>query len=163
MVLSKRCEYALRALIDIGLAQRSGRDRVSLAELATHERIPEAFLAQILAQLNEAGILESRRGPGGGHAFARPLDQVRPGDVVRLMDGPLAPVRCVSESDYERCTCPDEEHCGLRILMLDVRNAISGVLDHHTLDEVVDLTLRFMRRDGVPFPLAALGGDARGA
>lgn len=162
MVLSKRCEYALRALIDIGLARALGRERVPLGELARHEGISEPFLAHILLQLNDAGVLSSRRGRHGGYAFAVAPSEVKPGDIVRLIDGPLAPVRCVSTSAYERCSCPDELHCGLRILMSDVRDAISDVLDRHTLGDVVDVTLRFMRRDGVAFPLATPTETSRG-
>jgi hypothetical protein len=77
------------------------------------------------------------------------------GQVVRLIDGPLAPIACVSQTAYERCTCPDEEHCGLRMIMMDVRNAISDILDRFTLADVVEVTLRKMRRDRVPLPFAA--------
>lgn len=154
MTLSKRCEYALRALIDVGLAAELGRERVRIAALAEHEGISEPFLTQILLQLNEAGFLRSKRGRDGGYSLARPMDRIPLGDVVRLVDGPIAPIRCVSVSAYERCSCPDEDHCGLRMLMLDVRSAIAGVLDRHTLADVVGVTLRKMRRDGIAFPPA---------
>jgi hypothetical protein len=75
--------------------------------------------------------------------------------VVRLIDGPLAPIGCVSQTAYEKCTCPDEEHCGLRMLMLDVRNAIAGILDRYTLADVVEVTLRKLRRNGVPLPFTS--------
>jgi DNA-binding IscR family transcriptional regulator len=71
------------------------------------------------------------------------------GDVVRKLDGPLAPIPCVSQNFYERCTCPDETHCGLRMLMLDVRNAIASILDKYSLAQTVEVTLRKMRRDGL--------------
>src|SRR5262249_24061425 len=70
------------------------------------------------------------------------------GEVVRLIDGRLAPIGCASETDYECCTCPDEQHCGLRMLMIDVRNAIARILDRYTLEDVVSVTLRKMKRDG---------------
>ncbi len=152
MTLSKRCEYALRALIDIGIAQELGRPLLSIGELAAHERIPVKFLEQILLQLKEAGYLESTRGRNGGYTLAKPLSAIRMGAVTRLIDGPLAPIRCVSQTAYERCSCPDEEHCGLRMLMLDVRNAVAGVLDRHTLADVVAVTMRKLRRDRVPVP-----------
>jgi hypothetical protein len=76
------------------------------------------------------------------------------GQVVRLIDGPLAPIGCVSQTAYEKCTCPDEAHCGLRMLMLDVRNAIAGILDRYTLADVVEITLRKLRRDGLPLPFS---------
>jgi hypothetical protein len=71
------------------------------------------------------------------------------------LEGPLAPIGCVSQTAYEKCTCPDEEHCGLRMLMLDVRNAIAGILDRYTLADVVEVTLRKLRRDGLPLPFSA--------
>jgi len=74
------------------------------------------------------------------------------GAVVRLIGGPLAPIGCVSHTQYEKCSCPDEEHCGLRILMLDVRNAIANILDRYTLAHVIDITIRRLKRDGLPLP-----------
>jgi DNA-binding IscR family transcriptional regulator len=83
------------------------------------------------------------------------MEEIRMGDVVRLIDGPLAPIRCVSKSAYERCSCPDEDHCGLRLLMEDVRAAISGILDRYSLADVVNVTLRKIRRDGIVVPFVA--------
>jgi Rrf2 family protein len=149
MRLSKRGEYTLRALIDLGIAQAQGRPLVQLSELADKERLPGKFLEQIFLQLREAGLIDARRGKGGGYFLAKPTNEIRIGDVVRLIDGPLAPIRCASQTAYERCTCPDEEHCGLRILMLDVRTAISNILDRYTLADVVQVTLRKMKRNQV--------------
>ena len=84
------------------------------------------------------------------------------GAVVRFVDGPLAPIGCVSHTAYEKCSCPDEEHCGLRMLMLDVRNAIAGILDRYSLADVVEVTLRKLRRDSLPLPFAAPRGPSRG-
>jgi Rrf2 family protein len=153
--LSKRGEYALRALIDFGLAQAMGRPLLQVNELASKEDLPVKFLEQILMQLKAAGYLESKRGKHGGYLLARPPEDIQIGQVVRLIDGPLAPIRCVSQVAYERCTCPDEEHCGLRMVMLDVRNAISNILDRFSLADVVEVTLRKMRRNNVPLPFAA--------
>lgn len=152
MRISKRGEYALRALIDLGVAQEIGRPLVQIGELARQENLPVKFLEAILVQLKELGYLESKRGKQGGYALAKPMDTIRIGDVIRKLEGPLAPIACVSQNFYERCTCPDEAHCGLRMLMLDVRNAIAGILDRHTLSQVVEITLRKMRRDGVKSP-----------
>jgi Rrf2 family protein len=153
--LSKRGEYALRALIDFGLAQAMGKPLLQVNELASKEDLPVKFLEQILMQLKAAGYLESRRGKHGGYLLARRPEDIQIGQVVRLIDGPLAPIRCVSQVAYERCTCPDEEHCGLRMVMLDVRNAISNILDRFSLADVVEVTLRKMRRNNVPLPFAA--------
>ena len=152
MKLSKRGEYALRALIDFGVAQAIGRPLLQVSELAPKEGLPIKFLEQILMQLKAAGYLESRRGKHGGYLLARPPENISIGQVVRLIDGPLAPIACVSQTAYERCSCPDEEHCGLRVLMLDVRNAISNILDRFTLADVVEITMRKFRKDKVVHP-----------
>lgn len=152
MQLSKRCEYALRALIDVGIARELGRPVIRAADLAAHERIPVPFLEQILLQLRAEGYLASKRGQRGGYSLARPAGEIRMGEVVRLFEGFLAPIACASQVAYERCSCPDEDHCGLRLLMLDVRNAVSHVLDRHTLADVVEVTMRKLRRDGVRHP-----------
>ena len=154
MKLSKRGEYALRALIDLGLAQEAGRDLLQAREIVEKENIPEPFLEQILAQLREAGYVDARRGKYGGYFLARPADTIVMGAVVRLIDGSLAPIGCVSQSSYERCSCPDEDHCGLRMLMMDVRNAIAEVMDRHTLADIVNITMRKIRRDQLPMPFA---------
>jgi hypothetical protein len=80
------------------------------------------------------------------------MSQITFGEVIRLIEGPLAPIRCVSQTSYARCSCPDEIHCGLRILMFDVRNAISTILDRYTLADIVEITLRKYRRDKVTPP-----------
>ena len=125
MKLSKRGEYALRALIDLGIASELGWPMLQISELASKEKLPIKFLEQIFTQLKAAGYVKSRRGKFGGYSLARPMSQIKFGAVIRLIDGPLAPIRCVSATSYARCSCPDEVHCGLRMLMFDVRNAIS--------------------------------------
>jgi Rrf2 family protein len=147
MKLSKRGEYALRALIDLGIASELGWPMLQISELASKEKLPIKFLEQIFTQLRSAGYVASRRGKFGGYSLARPMSQIKFGAVIRLIDGPLAPIRCVSRSSYARCSCPDEIHCGLRMLMFDVRNAISTILDRYTLADIVDITLRKYRRD----------------
>jgi Rrf2 family protein len=154
MKLSKKGEYALRALIDLGIAAEVGRSLVQVSELAEKERIPVKFLEQIMQLLKEEGFVESQRGKFGGYRLARPSAKITVGSVVRMIDGPLAPIGCVSHSAYEKCSCPDEVHCGLRMLMLDVRNAIAGILDRYSLADVVEVTLRKMRRDEVPLPFS---------
>ncbi len=152
MKLSKRGEYALRALIDLGIAAELGWPMLQMSELAAKERLPIKFLEQIFTQLKAAGYVKSRRGKYGGYSLARPTKRIKFGGVIRLIDGPLAPIRCVSKTSYERCSCPDEIHCGLRILMFDVRNAISTILDRYTLADIVGITLRKYRRDKVTPP-----------
>ena len=154
MNLSKRSEYALRALIDLGIARELGRPILQVSELAEKEQLPIKFLEQILTQLRVAGFVETKRGKLGGYSLAKPAARIKIGAVIRLLDGPLAPIACVSQTEYRRCTCPDEAHCGLRMLMLDVRNAIARVLDRATLAQVVEITLRKMRRDKITVPFA---------
>ena len=152
MKLSKRGEYALRALIDLGIAQELGWSILQASELAAKERLPVKFLEQILAQLKAGGYVKSTRGKLGGYSLARPMTQIKFGSVIRFIEGPLAPIKCVSQTAYVRCSCPDEAHCGLRMLMLDVRNAIAKILDRYTLGDIVDITLRKLRRDKVASP-----------
>ena len=154
MKLSKRGEYALRTLINLGIAAEVHRPLVRVTELATAEKLPVKFLEQIMQTLKDAGLVESERGKFGGYRLARPTGKIFIGEVVRLIDGPLAPIGCVSHTAYEKCSCPDETHCGLRMLMLDVRNAIAGILDRYSLADVVEVTLRKMRRDGVAPPFS---------
>lgn len=155
MKLSKRGEYALRSLINLGIAAEVNRKLVQVSELAENEQLPIKFLEQILQALKEAGIVASQRGKFGGYRLARPASKIYIGEVVRLIDGPLAPIGCVSQTAYEPCTCPDETHCGLRMLMVDVRNAIADILDRYTLADVVEITLRKMRRDSISLPFSA--------
>jgi Rrf2 family protein len=150
--LSKRGEYALRALIDLGIASELGWPMLQISELASKEKLPIKFLEQIFTQLKSAGYVASRRGKFGGYSLARPMNRIKFGAVIRLIDGPLAPIRCVSQTSYARCSCPDENHCGLRMLMFDVRNVISTILDRYTLADIVEITLRKYRRDKVTPP-----------
>ena len=164
MKLSKRGEYALRSLINLGIAAEVNRKLVQVSELAENEQLPIKFLEQILQSLKDAGIVASQRGKFGGYRLARPASKIYIGEIVRLIDGPLAPIGCVSQTAYEPCTCPDETHCGLRMLMVDVRNAIADILDRYTLADVVEITLRKMRRDSISLPFsaeAATTGPAR--
>ena len=152
MRVSKRGEYALRSLINLGIAQELGLPLLRIGDLAKKDNIPVKFLEAILLELNRAGYLGSKRGKGGGYFIKKPMDKIKIGDVVRLIDGPLAPISCASVTAYAPCSCPDEAHCGLRLLMVDVRNAIANILDNYTLANVVEVTLRKIKRDKVPLP-----------
>jgi Rrf2 family protein len=155
MHLSKKAEYALRATIHLGIATEMGRATISGAELAEANRLPQKFIERILQELREAGIVETHRGKFGGYSLAKPASQIGVGELVRLVDGRLAPICCASENAYQPCTCPDEDHCGLRMLMIDVRNAIANILDRYSISQVVEVTLRKMRRDGVIPPFSS--------
>jgi Rrf2 family protein len=155
MKLSKRGEYALRTLIALGLADEAKRSLVQVTELAEQERLPAKFLEQIIYSLKEAGFVASQRGKFGGYRLARPASKISIGNVIRVLEGPLAPVGCVSQTAYEKCSCPDEEYCGLRMLMLDVRNAIAGILDRYTLADVVEVAMRKRQQHRLPIPYSA--------
>ena len=132
----------MRTLIRLGIAERQKEGVISVSSLAEQEHLPFKFLEAILFELRTAGYVESMRGKYGGTRLAKPMKSIKMGDVVRLIDGKLAPIGCASETEYEKCTCPDETHCGLRMLMIDVRNAIANILDRYTLENVVEVTLR---------------------
>ncbi len=155
MRISKRGEYGLRAMIDLAAWQKK-TSLVQIKDIAEHEKIPAKFLEQILLTLKNAGLLNSRMGIGGGYYLAHPASQITLGQIVRVLDGPLAPIRCVSQMAYEPCGCPDVETCGLRMAMLDVRNAISNVLDHTTLADVTERVEKAQRK---VLPTEILGED----
>ena len=115
-------------MIDLAIAAELGRPIVQVSELAAKERLPIKFLEQIFIQLKAGGLVSTTRGKLGGYSLARPPSKIKFGEVVRLIEGPLAPVSCVSEKFYERCSCPSEEKCGIRSVMKEVRDAIVQVL-----------------------------------
>ena len=136
MKLTVRGEYALRALIVLGL--NSNQSVVQIQTISKLQNIPKRFLEQILNELRSAGIVESRRGVAGGYRLRLPPDKVTLAEVIRYIEGPLAPVSCVSERFYERCTCPDESNCGIRSVMKDVREAIVKILESVTLAQLCE-------------------------
>ena len=139
MRLSKRGEYGLRAMINLADTAEAGKPNplVQIKDISERENIPVKFLEQILLALKNAGLLQSKMGFGGGYYLARPAAEINLGQIVRVLDGPLAPIRCVSQMAYEPCDCPDEQTCGLRMVMGDVRNAIAAILDNTSLADVV--------------------------
>ena len=149
MRLSKRGEYGLRAMIDLATWEiETGRGIVQIKEIAEREKIPAKFLEQILLTLKNAGLLHSKMGIGGGYYLAKAAGEISLGQIIRVLDGPVAPIRCVSQMAYESCGCPDEEACGLRLVMFDVRNAMANILDNTSLADVTDRieTVRSIRK-----------------
>jgi Rrf2 family protein len=139
MRLSKRGEYGLRAMIDLVTWEvETGHGTVQIKEIAEREKIPAKFLEQILLTLKNAGLLHSKMGVGGGYYLAKPASEITLGHIIRVLDGPIAPIRCVSQMAYEPCGCPDEETCGLRLVMADVRNAMANILDYTSLADVAN-------------------------
>jgi Rrf2 family protein len=138
MRLSKRGEYGIRAMIFLADNADPAKpySLLQIKDISERENIPSKFLEQILLALKNAGLLQSKMGFGGGYYLAKPAAEIHLGQIIRVLDGPLAPVRCVSQMAYEPCDCPDEQTCGLRIVMGDVRNAIADILDNTSLEEV---------------------------
>jgi Rrf2 family protein len=136
MRLSKRGEYGIRSMIYLARNASPG-ELIQIKQISTNENIPIKYLEQIMLALRHAGLLHSRLGVGGGYYLAKAPEAINLGQIVRTLDGPLAPVNCVSQMAYEPCDCPDENTCGLRLAMLEVRNSISSVLDNTTLADVV--------------------------
>ena len=110
---------------------------MQIKEISQREQISPKFLEQILLTLKNSGLLHSKMGVGGGYYLARSASEISLGQIFRVLDGPVAPIRCVSQMAYEPCGCPDEESCGLRLVMGDVRNAIADILDHTSLADVL--------------------------
>ncbi|QWV92087.1 Rrf2 family transcriptional regulator [Geomonas oryzisoli] len=135
-MISKKTKYGLKALIY--LARQYEQGPILIADLARDENIPKKFLEAILLALKNSGILQSRKGKGGGYYLGRPPRQITMGQAIRIMEGPLAPVPCVSETAYAECTeCGNENTCGIRLVMKDVRDAIAQILDNTTLADVL--------------------------
>lgn len=151
MKLSRKCEYALRALAAIAAADAQGQRMLPIGALAQRTRIPEKFLEQILLALRHADILRSRRGVEGGYGLNRPPSDIRLGEVIRLIEGTFAPVPCASVPWGEpvECSCPDPETCAVRIAMGRLHAAAAATLDALTLEETLRAAAeRQQHRDG---------------
>jgi Rrf2 family protein len=122
---------------------------VQIKEIAQREQISAKFLEQILLTLKNAGLLHSKMGVGGGYYLARPPKEITLGQIFRILDGPVAPIKCVSQMAYEPCGCPDEETCGLRLVMGDVRNAIAEILDNTSLADVTSRQAILRKKLGI--------------
>ena len=134
--ISKKSKYALRALCE--LARRYHEGPVLIAELSERRRIPKKFLELILLELRNQGILGSKKGKGGGYFLARPPRTITLGEIIRSLDGPLAPVPCVSQTAYRTCEeCEDESTCGIRAVMQDVRDTTAQILDRESLADAL--------------------------
>jgi Rrf2 family protein len=145
-MITRKTKYALSALLHLARKEQEGP--VLISRLAKAERIPKKFLELILLDLKHHGILQSKRGKGGGYALGRPSELIRVGQVIRLLDGPLAPIPCVSEIAYEKCAdCVNESLCGIRQVMKQVRDATAQILDNTTLADMVAQNLKPSKRN----------------
>ena len=136
MKLSLRGEYALRALLVLGL--NYGETVTRIGTISEQQNIPKRFLEQILNDLKSAGLVQSKRGISGGYRLARPPEQITLASVVRHIEGALAPVSCVSEKFYEKCSCPDESRCAIRSVMKEIRAAVVRVAERVTIAELCE-------------------------
>ncbi len=121
------------------LAKKPGTQKVSIAEISEQQNIPRKFLESILLDLRNAGFLSSKKGPGGGYHLLKPTNEINLADVMRLFDGPIALLPCVTYKYYERCDeCKDEESCGIRDVFLQLRNETVELLKKSTLSDIIN-------------------------
>lgn len=138
-MLTRKGKYGLKAAVY--LARLPPGYSSPVGDIAEANKIPRKFLDAILGELRHAAILHSKRGKDGGYMLARPPDQISVGDIIRTLDGALAPIACASRHFYQPCAdCSDQATCPVRLMMIHVRDAISHVIDHHTLAQMRDLT-----------------------
>ncbi|HEX8057007.1 MAG TPA: Rrf2 family transcriptional regulator [Novosphingobium sp.] len=134
-MLSQRGRYALKALLNIARARGETRQ---VSVISEQEQIPRKFLESIMSDLRREGLVRSTRGNLGGYQLAKPADLITFGEVVRITDGPVAMLPCVSRAFYQRCEdCPDEHACALRSLFSEVRDAAASILDNRTLADAL--------------------------
>lgn len=146
MKLSVHGEYALRALLVLGL--HYGPSVVSIQTISQEQNIPKRFLEQILNDLKGSGAVESKRGMAGGYRLARPPQEITLAAVIRHIEGALAPISCVSERFYEKCSCPDEARCAIRNVMKEVREKIVEVIEKVTIAELCERAKKLSTQPG---------------
>lgn len=136
-MLTKKGKYGLKALVH--LAQLEPGKTAFVSDIAQQNNISKKFLDAILLELRKGGMLRSKKGPGGGYALSKPASQIYVGQAVRILDGPLAPIRCASKTAFETCDdCDNPDDCQIRHSMTEVRDAIASVLDNMTLEQMVN-------------------------
>lgn len=134
-MLTKKAKYGLKAMAY--LAGVEPGQTALVADIAAANQIPKKFLDAILSELRNAGYVHSKKGKGGGYMLARLPGEITVGNLVRTLDGPLAPIQCASRRLYRKCEdCVDESHCAVRLVMMEARDAIARVLDNTTLDQM---------------------------
>lgn len=135
-MLSRKTKYGLKALTYI--ARHPEKETVLIQEIATAENISHKFLESILLSLRKAGFLGSKKGKGGGYYLVKEPREIRVASIIRILEGPIAPLPCVSLNFYKRCSdCPVEENCSLHFLMEEVRDSMLTVLENKTLANLV--------------------------
>jgi Rrf2 family protein len=134
-MLTKKAKYGLKAMVHLAGIE-PGRTAL-VNDIATLNQIPKKFLDAILAELRNAGFVHSKKGKGGGYTLARSAAEIGVGNIIRVLDGPLAPIQCASKTVYRRCDdCLDEKRCAVRLVMMEARDAIANVLDNKSLAQM---------------------------
>ena len=149
MKLSVRGEYALRALLVLGL--NYDHPVVRIQTISDQQNIPKRFLEQILNDLKSAGVVQSRRGVAGGYRLARRPEEISLAVIIRHIEGALAPVSCVSEKFYEKCSCPDESRCAIRSVMKEVREAVVRIAERLTIADLCERSKTLQQEPLNPF------------
>lgn len=134
-MLSKKSQYAFKALTY--LTERYNDGPVLISEIAKKKKIPLKFLENILLELKKAGILDSKKGKGGGYFLNKSPEKIKVATVIRLINGPIAMLPCVSLYFYERCKNCNEKHCGLHDMMIEVRDATLNIVENRTLKDLI--------------------------
>jgi Rrf2 family protein len=136
-MLSMKAKYALRALM---VMARNEKKMLASKTIAQAADVPQKFLDNILQELRHQGVVDSKRGIFGGYFLAKPSSEIMVGDLIRMIEGPLAPIGCASITAYKKCDdCPDENACEIRKIMVEVRNAIANVLDGKSIHDLTGL------------------------
>jgi len=151
MKLSVRGEYALRAMQVLARDYQEDDSVVRIQEISDKQNIPKRFLEQILNDLKSAGIVQSKRGVAGGYRLKRNPNQITLAEIIRHIEGPLAPVSCVSEKYYEKCSCPDESRCAIRSVMKELRDSIVHVMEATTLGHLAERARKLEQQPLNPF------------
>lgn len=134
MKITSKSEYAIKALVELAIDYGRGNTVTLINDVARRKGIPQKYLEQILLSLKNAGMLVSKRGVGGGYSLSRPPENINLGEIFRAVEGSLTPAICVSTDASAKC--PEQDACGLYDVMLEVKNATSGILDNTSLKDV---------------------------
>ena len=138
------------------MSEDYGRGPLLISEIAERGNIPKRFLELILLELKNHGVLRSKKGKGGGYVLSQLPDEISVGHVIRMLEGPLAPLPCASKTAYERCEdCPNEKTCGVRLLMKQVRDQTAAILDSTTFADMLKLSLTATTRKRQRAPMFA--------
>ena len=144
-MLTRKSKYGLKAVL--ALAELRDQGPTLISELADRQQLPKKFLEAILLELKRHGVLQSKKGKGGGYILSRDPADVTIGQIIRILDGPLALIPCVSQTAYAKCVeCLDERTCGIRLAMKEVRDATAQILDHTSL-AALNAQVARVRRD----------------